>query len=102
MFSRSRGGIEISLTERRPSAALSIFWKRNFKTERFQDFHCGYTDVWFVITHKRVVPQNHFASAVAAVCDRRIIRPTLIERRYRTFLKPAIESFARVMRQGTF
>ena len=55
-------GIEISLTERRTSAAASIFRKRDLKAKRFQYFHCGDPDVRLVIAHEGVIPQDDFAS----------------------------------------
>ena len=56
VFPEFRGGIEISLTECRSSAAAAIFHQHNFKPERFQYFHCSDADVRFVIAHKSVVP----------------------------------------------
>lgn len=85
MFPKFSRGIEISLTERRTSATLSIFRQRHFKPKRFEHFHCGFSNVRFMIAHERVVPENELASSVAGVCDPRIIRPTLIERRYNSF-----------------
>ena len=90
LFSELRCHIEISLAECGTATASPILWKRNFKTERFQHFHCGYPDLWFVITHERVVPQNHFSSLPVG---RDSVEPT------NPFLKPAIESFVRVVRQ---
>ncbi len=57
-----RGGIEISLAERWPAAALPIFYKRNVKAERLQYFHRSDADVRFVITHKGVVPEDDLAA----------------------------------------
>ena len=96
MFSRPRGGIEISLAECRPAAALPIFRERNFKPERFQHFNCGNSNVRFVITHKCIVPKDDLASVVAAIVDRGtgVTAPG-----YSMFMKPAIESFPGVMRQ---
>jgi hypothetical protein len=84
MLSELGRGIEISLAECGSAAALPISCERNFKTERFEDLDRSDSNVRLVITHKRVVPENDFSSSVAAVCDRRIIRPTLIERRYKS------------------
>ena len=64
MFPRSRGGIEISLTERRSATALPIFCEGNFKPECFQHFHCGYSDVRFVITHECIIPEDDFAAVL--------------------------------------
>jgi mercuric reductase len=72
MLAELRGVIEISLTERRPTTALSILRERNFEAERLQDSHCSNADVRLVIPDERVVPKNDFASGVAAVSDRRI------------------------------
>src|SRR6266566_5953810 len=96
MFSRPRGGIEMSLAECRPAAALPIFRKRNFKPERFQHFNCGNSNVRFVITHKCIIPKDDLASVVAAIVDRGtgVTAPG-----YSMFMKPAIESFPGVMRQ---
>jgi hypothetical protein len=62
VFPDRYSGIKISLTERWSSAATPIFCERHLKTERFQHFHGSDSNMWFVIAHERVVPQNHFAT----------------------------------------
>src|SRR5207302_6551266 len=89
------------LAERRSAATFAILEQLDFESERFEHSDRRNTDVRLVVAHKCVVPKNNAASSIAAVCDRRIIRPTLIERRYSAFFKPAIEPFACVMRQRT-
>src|SRR5438094_9107039 len=96
VFSDLCRGIEISLTERRPSAASSFFCERHLKPERFQHFYGSDSDMWLVITHERVVPQNHFATVVAAIVDR---GAGVSDSGYRMSREPTIKSFARVMRQ---
>jgi hypothetical protein len=56
-------GIKISLAECRSAAAAPLLQERDFESERFEYFHCGNADVRFVIAHKRVVPENDFASS---------------------------------------
>src|SRR5437899_81372 len=95
--------IEVSLTERRTAAAFPVLQQLNFESERVQYLDRRNSNVRFVITYERVVPQNHFAAVVAAVSDRRIILPTLRERRYRRmFCEPFVEPLPRVMRQRSF
>jgi len=54
-------GVEISLAKCGSSAAAAIFYKRHFKPERLQHFDGSDSTVRFMLTHKRVVPQNDFA-----------------------------------------
>src|SRR5438094_10490405 len=98
VFSDLCRGIEISLTERRPPAASSFFCERHIKPERFQNLDRSNSDVRLVITHKRVVPKNHFATVVAAIVDR---GAGVSDPGYRISREPTIESFTRVTRQGT-
>src|SRR5207245_7687143 len=98
MFSELRCGIEISLAECRTATALAIFRKRNFKPERFQHFHRSHSDVRFVITHERIIPEDDLASGR----DAALRRPDIAARcPYLSSCKPAIESFVRVLRQRT-
>ena len=62
MFSDFPCGIKISLTERRSSAAAAIFHKLDVKSERFEHFHRGNSDVRLVVTHKGVVPEDDIAA----------------------------------------
>ena len=55
-------GIEVSLAERRATAAAAVFYERNFESERFEYFHRSHPDVRLVITHEGVVPKNDFAA----------------------------------------
>ena len=70
MFSEFCCGIEVSLAECGATAAATVFYERNFESERFEHFHGSDADVRFVIAHKRVVPKDHGATAVAAGVDR--------------------------------
>src|SRR5437762_11695011 len=99
MFSDLCRGIEISLTERRPPAASSFCCERHIKAERFQNLDRSNSDVLLVITHKRIVPNNHFATVVAAIVDR---GAGVSDPGYRMSREPTIEAFTRVTRQGTF
>ena len=62
VFSELRCRIEISLTERRSSAAASLFCQRNLEAKRFQHFHRSDSDMRLVIAHEGVVPEDHFAA----------------------------------------
>src|SRR5947208_12708660 len=56
-------GSKIPLTKRRSSTAAAIFRERNLKPQRFQHFHCGDSDVRFVIAHECVVPEDDRAAS---------------------------------------
>src|SRR5439155_26564273 len=84
------GGIEISLTECRTAAAMPLLHEGNFKAKCFEHFHRGDSDMRLVIAHEGVVPEDDFASIAAVSAPGHSMSS-----------KPAIESFARVMRQGT-
>src|SRR5206468_9708553 len=99
VFCEHRGGVEISLTEGRASAAAPVFYERNFESERFQNLNRSDSDVRFVITHKSVVPKDDIAFARDAAPR----RPVGAKRRaYHVFHKPIIEAFGCVTGQGTF
>src|SRR5436309_14401469 len=108
MFCEFRCGIKVSDAECWSSAATPIFYERNLKTERFQNFHRRDTNVRFVITHEGVVPENDLGSSVAAVSDHRIRGSTIGGRRYSGVwhrrptmsCEPFIEAFACIMWQG--
>src|SRR5204862_178776 len=80
------------------SAASSFFCERHIKPERFQNLDRSNSDVLLVITHKRIVPNNHFATVVAAIVDR---GAGVSDPGYRMSREPTIEAFTRVTRQGT-
>src|SRR5207244_2921323 len=83
-----------SLTERRTAAAFPVLQQLNVESERVQHLDRRNSNVRFVITHERVVPQNHLAA---------VILPTLRERRYRRMsCEPFVEPLPRVMRQRSF
>src|SRR6516165_12006418 len=83
------GGVEISLTESRSAATFPIYQEFNFEPERCEHLHRGNPDVRFVISNKRVIPEDHFAARRTRAVSFRISR------------EPTIEPFARVMREGT-
>src|SRR5205809_8008564 len=58
VFPELCGGVEISQTKCRSSAAASIFHQHNFKPKGFQHFHRSDSNVRFVISHECVVPEN--------------------------------------------
>ena len=58
-------------------------------TNRFQHLYRSFSNMRLVITHERVVPQDHFAFR-GAVDGRSMFR------------EPSIEPFTRIMRQGSF
>ena len=62
VFPEFCGGIEVSMAERRATAAAAVFYERNFESKRFEHFHGSNADVRFVITHKGVVPKDNFAA----------------------------------------
>src|SRR4029077_4692807 len=109
VFSDFRRGVEISLTKRWSSTASPVLCERNLEPESFQQRDRGNSDVWFVVTHKRVVPKNDGVSllsqrpmnaVVAAGGDRGGVAG-FGDPGYSTFRKPLIESFACIMGQGT-
>ena len=90
---------EIALAEGGTAATFAAFDERDVEAKSFENFDRGDADVRFVVADKGIVPKNDFAARPgAAVCDRRIISAALAERRY-MFVKPAIETLLRVMRQ---
>ena len=98
MFSEFRGGVEVSLAERRASAAAPIFYERDFESERFQNFHRSDADVRFVVAHKGVVPKDDMAAGRDAAPR----RPVGAERRpYHVLFKPFVEALVGVMGQRT-
>src|SRR5919204_6455692 len=99
MLAELRGVIEISLTERRPTTALSIFHQLNFESDRFQQFYGGDTDVRLMIPGEGVVPKNDFAALgrTRAVASGRQQRAA-----FQVFLKPTIEALVRIMGERAF
>src|SRR5215510_5324858 len=96
MFCEFRCGPEISDAECRSSTATPVFYKRNLKTERFQNFHRSNSNVRLVITHEGVVPEDHVAS-VAAIGDRGRAAG-VPDPDYSMFREPFVEAFACVIR----
>src|SRR4051794_40663217 len=79
--------VEISLAECGPAAATAPVRKRDFEAERLKHFDGGDPDVRLVITHERVVPENH----ATAPSNRPLV-----------FWKPVIEPPVRIRRQRAF
>ena len=101
MFTEFCSSVEISLTESWPSAAASFFRERHVEPQNPQHFHRGDSDMWFVVPHEGIVPQNNFATLLGR--DAALRRPVGAARRpYQPFFKPFIESFRCVMWQRTF
>src|SRR4030095_16832611 len=75
--------------ERGSPATFAVCEKRDLEAERFQNCDGSDPDVWFVITDKSVVPENHPAALVFA---RARLMPN----------EPAIKALPRVMRQCPF
>src|SRR5437763_13197186 len=107
MFCEFRSGVEISDAECWSSAALSNFCERNLESECFQNFHSGHANMWFVITHKCVVPKDDRAalslrrsmSAVVAAVAGRGSLAGVTARGSSVLREPFVESFACVMGQ---
>ena len=97
VFPRFSSRIEVSLTERRAAAAFPVLQQLHFESERVQHLDRRNSNVRFVITHERVVPQNHFASGRDAAPRRPV---GAVRRPY--LCKPFIEPLSRVMRQRSF
>src|SRR5262245_31568265 len=99
-------GIEISLAECRSSATTAILHERDFESDRLEHFRRSDADMRFVVAHKRVVPKNDGASAVAAGGDGGVVAlgkslaAGVTAPGYSLLGKPSVEAFASVMRHG--
>src|SRR5213593_3816300 len=83
MASALGGFSQVALTEGGPAATFAPAEERHLKAERFQHPDRGDADVWLVIAHKGIIPQEDLAAA-------RVVAGA-------TVFEPAIESLGGVM-----
>src|SRR4029077_12819613 len=98
VFSDFRRGVEISLTKRWSSTASPVRCERNLEPESFQQRDRGNSDVWFVVTHKRVVPKNDGTFGRETALRRSVGAP---RQPYDVLHKPFVETFLSIIGQGT-